>query len=157
MTSQCGETREHEPHDDCAGLSAYDVITRVGCPDCQAAPGAPCMFGGTDQQGDPWPATAVHGSRRDLALTERGTCKLCGLLLLRKDGRVWHPEVITTSCPQMPDPGTDWNGYARAVQAGTVPGEPGVEAFIPEDELPIDPKAVAEGIVLQLPTREGTT
>jgi len=134
---QCGNTELHEPHDACAGLSEYDVIVRVGCPDCMAPPAAPCRFSAAPRDGsDSWPATAVHASRRDLALTERGTCKLCSLLLLhdKRTGRVWHPEVITQACPPLPNPATRWNDYAAAIQAGAVPGQPGIDNFVPWTE-----------------------
>lgn len=161
MIEQCGSTELHDPHDACAGLSEYDLIVAVKCPDCEAPRGQGCRFGtvsGADSDttidAEDIPATAVHAGRRDLAFTERGTCRICGLLLLRRDGRVWHPEVITTSCPPMPDPGKDWNGYALAVQKGMVAQEPGVDAFVPEDEQPIHLAEVAHTIAANLQERE---
>lgn len=142
---QCGSTELHEPHDGCAGLSEYDAIIRVKCPDCEAPRGQGCRFGtvtGADSDttidAADIPQTAVHAGRRDLAFTVRGTCLLCGLLLLHdlRSDRVWHPTLITEACPPLPDPRTDWNAYALALQQGAVPGEPGIENFVADDPNP---------------------
>jgi hypothetical protein len=103
--------------------------TTVTCPECLAPAGHPCQTFGDD----------AHADRRrlaDLRSLEHGTCALCTQVRGSVDGApvtAWHfmPEHVA-ACPPMPDPGTDWNAYALAVQDGLVPGRPGLEHFIPD-------------------------
>lgn len=112
-----------------------DPRLAVQCLDCYAPPRVPCRT----SYGD-----TVHATRQraaHLAALERGTCALCGHLLVRgtppdvEDDptiQVWHPETgVAAACPPLPDPGTHWNAYAAAIQAGARPGHPGPEHFVP--------------------------
>lgn len=101
-----------------------DALT-VPCPDCQAPAGEPCRMSGS------WPAGSVHAPRNDsarLSTVTHGTCLLCGRPAVKgqraADGPViaWHPDPAHHDCPPMPDPGTDWNAYATAVNLGVEPG-----------------------------------
>lgn len=100
------------------------------CPDCLSPEDVNCR----SSYGD-----IVHAERQriaDLRALEQGTCALCGALLVRGavDGLpvdVWHPYPADQVCPPLPDPRTDWNDYALALQRGLKPGHPGPEHFQP--------------------------
>lgn len=103
---------------------------------CGAPPGHHCRTSYTNEDGTPH----THYARvkhADLRALEHGTCDLCGAFMVR--GTVldapldaWHPDPGDASrCPDLPDPATDWNNYAAAVNLGAVPGRPGLEHFQP--------------------------
>lgn len=110
----------------------------VACPACGAPAERECA--GRVQEaagGDP----TTHEDRRrlaDLRALEKGTCGLCGAFMVRGTvlgGPVeaWHPdETDAARCPQLPDPATDWDAYATALNHGARPGHPGVEHFRPD-------------------------
>lgn len=121
-----------------------DPLT-VDCPDCLAKTGHACYISEVYDGGS-------HATRHQVAVyaaLERGTCGLCGHVLVRgslpnDDATVvYHPvEADRTTCPPMPDPSTDWNAYAKLLNAGVKPGYPGVEHFIPTTTIP-DPETPA--------------
>lgn len=111
----------------------------VSCPwegGCGAPAGEPCRT----SYGD-----TVHAERRrlaDLRALEHGACALCGRFMVRgsvEDALVdaWHPDPADHGCPPLPDPRTDWNGYALALQQGLAPGHPGAEHFVPVDAIEV--------------------
>lgn len=109
---------------------APDPAFTVACPDCYSPAGTPCL-GHHD----------VHASRTDVARlrsTDRGTCALCGQLMIRDaTGDAWHPTgALTTPCPVLPDPQRDWEAYAAAINTGLEPGRPGREHFRPNNPCP---------------------
>ena len=118
---------------------------KVQCPDCQAPTDVPCYTS--------YAAGTIHADRQraaDLRALERGTCALCGSLLVRDPSQeVWHPNPEDQSCPPLPDARTHWNDYARALQAGVSPGHPGAEHFLP------DPGSVAPTPVVCPECRDG--
>lgn len=119
-----------------------DPLT-VDCPDCLAKTGHACYIGEMYDGGS-------HASRHQVAVyaaLERGTCALCGQVLVRgslpTDDRVevYHPvQEDRAKCPPLPDPSTHWNDYAEALAAGAKPGYPGAEHFQPIVTIP-DPAA----------------
>lgn len=141
-TAQCLDTNLHPPHDFCPGLDGHEVAAQralgVPCEECLAPPGTECRSN--------TPGT-THQSRQrlaDLRALEKGTCGLCGAFMvygsvLGSPLDAWHPdETEALVCPPMPDPQTDWNGYATQINAGVVPGHPGLEHFRPT----VDPEKV---------------
>lgn len=103
-----------------------DRALTVKCPDCMAPEGVSC--------GD-----QPHADRlrlADLQTLDHGVCALCGRPMVRgtvEDAPVdaWHPdEAHAAACPPIPDPKTDWEGYAFATNLGLTPGHPGAEHFI---------------------------
>ena len=112
-----------------------DTALDVACPyegGCGAPAGTPCY---TSYDGE------THAERRRVAALralDRGTCALCGRLMVRGPAPLdaGHPEDdAAATCPPLPDPRTDWNGYALATQQGLQPGHPGVKHFIPEEAI----------------------
>jgi hypothetical protein len=101
------------------------------CPDCMAPPTVPC--------GDQPHADRIR--QADLRALEHGTCALCGQPMVRGSVEgspidAWHPDETTAAaCPPIPDPGTDWEGYALATNLGLTPGHPGAEHFVPAGDL----------------------
>lgn len=131
----CLDTTAHAAHDTCPGLDPAQVRAAVAltvpCSECHAPPGTPCRsnYDGT-----------THGERlqlADLRSLDQGTCGLCGRWMVR--GTVldapldaWHPVPDDAAdCPVLPDPATDWTGYAAAINLGQAPGHPGLEYFRP--------------------------
>ncbi|UQS95212.1 hypothetical protein Pam4_69 [Pseudanabaena phage Pam4] len=112
-----------------------DPLT-VPCPDCLAPTGTACA--------GRYGTHAQRARAATLQAAERGTCALCGHLLLRgvrpdhgPDVQVWHPiPDHAATCPPMPDPRTDWTGYATARQQGLDHGLPGAEHFRPTEPYP---------------------
>lgn len=114
-------------------MTAPDPALTVECPHeggCGAPAGTPCY----SSYGD----GTVHAERtrlHALRSLEHGTCALCARPMVRGtvDGepfRAWHPDPAHHDCPPMPDPVTDWNGYALTTQQGLLPGHPGLEHFL---------------------------
>lgn len=114
-----------------------DPLT-VPCPDCGVPTGVECQTS-IDY------LTGAHADRRrtaDLRALEHGTCALCGQPMVRgtvegSPADAWHPdETDAAACPPIPDPRTDWNGYAEAVNAAALHGHPGLEHFTPACDHP---------------------
>lgn len=109
----------------------------VACPDCTAPAGTPCYVSGTNTVEDYGHAARQRSA--DLYAVEHGTCALCGRFMVYGSvqgapARAWHPNPEDkAACPPMPDPLTDWNAYATAVNLGLEPGYPGDEHFLPAD------------------------
>lgn len=113
----------------------------VPCPDCLVPAGQPCATSIDYLEG-------AHADRRriaDLRALEHGTCALCGRPMVRGSVEgspvdAWHPaETDAAACPPIPDPRTDWDRYAMAVNLGLTPGHPGVEHFLPDPAPPASP------------------
>lgn len=101
----------------------------VVCPDCYAPAGTACYHSGGADYGP----HAARVRSAELRAVEHGTCSLCGRPMVRGLDPVdaWHPDVDDAAlCPPLPDPRTDWNGYATAINAGLSPGHPGLEHFL---------------------------
>lgn len=141
MTTQCGDTDLHGPHDDCPGLDPsvhqaplVDPLD-VACPDCAAPAGTPCYHSAGQV------IRTHHAARRDsarLRSVEHGTCALCSYPMVRghqtEGGELdaWHHDPHDAAlCPRLPDPATDWEGYAAAINSGVTPGHPGIQHFRP--------------------------
>lgn len=113
----------------------------VPCPDCAVPAGVPCATSIDYLDG-------AHAERQrvaDLQALDRGTCALCGRFMVRGSVEgspvdAWHPdETAAAACPPMPDPRTDWNAYAEAINAGVQAGHPGAEHFRPSPSpAPLD-------------------
>lgn len=107
----------------------------VTCPDCAVPPGTPCATSVGALDGE------THAERRRVAYLrslEQGTCALCGRFMVRGTDPVqaWHPDPAdAAACPSLPDPRTDWNAYAEALNSGLQPGHPGIEHFVPTPTL----------------------
>lgn len=109
-----------------------DPLT-VACPDCGAPRGEACRLS------EGWPDGSTHATRRDSArlhTVEHGTCLLCHHPAVKgervEDGPIiaWHPDPRDAEkCPPLPDPRTNWNAYAEAINAGAEPGVIGVDNF----------------------------
>lgn len=106
----------------------------VTCPSCHAGPGTPCNVRSAPGDHHADRTTAAQATQ----LTH-GTCRLCGQPLVYgtlgdHTDTAWHPDPAdAAACPPMPDPTTSWDAYARALQSGVRPGEPGTDNFIPHD------------------------
>lgn len=116
------------------GATVADALA-VPCPDCAVPAGTACRTSVGALEGE------THAERRRVAYLrslEQGTCALCGRLMVRGTDPViaWHPDPdAAAACPVLPDPSTDWNAYAEAVNAGLSPGYPGTEHFVPTPTL----------------------
>lgn len=131
-------------------MSAADPLS-VACPDCTAPAGTGCYT--SNPVLDP-----THAERRriaDLRALEHGTCALCGQAMVygSVEGSpvdAWHPdETDAAACPPIPDPRTNWNRYAEAVNAGLTPGHPGVQHFLPAVPLTPEDLAIAQQGILR--------
>lgn len=113
-------------------MSSADPIT-VECPDCAVPAGTMCTSA----------MNQSHAGRKrlaDLRALEQGVCDLCGQWMVRgtvEDSPIdaWHPDLTdAAACPPMPDPASDWTGYAEAINRGQAAGHPGLEHFVSPDE-----------------------
>lgn len=114
----------------------HDPLT-VPCPSCLAPAATDTTAGVPCDHTDRVPAARV-------AAAVEGVCGLCGdrLVRLTHPDEAVHPTENPT-CPPMPDPTTDWNGYAAALNAGVRLGYPGIENFVPAPEAPSAAHAAA--------------
>lgn len=111
-----------------------DPALAVACPSCKAPAKTPC-YGSMGTHADRPEAATLYA-------VERGSCALCRGFLVRgvrppgTDVEVWHPNPEDAAvCPPMPDPKTDWESYAAAINRGAEPGKPGPDAFVPADAI----------------------
>lgn len=118
---------------DSVAVPEHDPLS-VKCPSCLAPSGEPCRVD------NPQLAEYGHADRRErarVADVERGTCGLCGQVMLRLTDPedVWHPADVEKACP--PEPATepyDAQGWFDFFNSGKRTGRPGAEHFIPDKE-----------------------